>query len=266
MTCAAVLHMSCVHFRNLMLFRIEHLRAFFAFAFLRLSVSLWVLSPRQHVSEQPAALQCAHSHPSAMGRAVIATAEIPGAPWSSGDLTRDCLVLLMAFLVLRSRAETNHVGLSQQSNVSHAFCVCSHYLQQALLPPVQLQLLAAMGSISWTCEECYRFYLCWKKISFISLIITHIVIITHGSDSVVGIEMHWLSLKGKESTRKRCLQLYVSEESVWIFLRAQYHFTPIKVNVNIICNSIGALPVSKYGKSSVLEFFCLLAIWLGFFA
>lgn len=200
------------------------------------------------------------------GKAVIATAEIPGAPWSSGDLTRDCLVLLVAFLVLRSRAETNHVGLSQQSNVSHAFCVCSHYLQQALLPPVQLQLLATVGSISWTCEECYRFYLCWKKISFISLIITRIVIITHGSDSVVGIEMHWLSLKGKESTRKRCLQLYVSEESVWIFLRAQYHFTPIKVNVNIICNSIGALLVSKYGKSSVLEFFCLLAIWLGFFA
>lgn len=108
-----------------MLFRIEHLRAFFAFTFLRPSVSLWVLPPRPHVSEQPAALQCAHSHPSALGRAVIATAEIPGAPWSSGGLTRDCLDLLVAFLVLRSRAETNPSGCHSRGMFLMHLCAFS---------------------------------------------------------------------------------------------------------------------------------------------
>lgn len=67
--------------------------------------------------------------------------------------------------------------------------------------------------------------------------------------------MHWLSFKGKGSTRRRCLQLK----------RVQYLFAPIKVNVNFICNSIGALLVSKYGKSSVLKFFCLLLLLVLFF-
>lgn len=146
----------------------------------------------------------------------------------------------------------NNVWISGPKIFSLWICVCSHYLQWTLLPPIQLQLsLTAMEAISWTCEECLNFFLYWK-ISFISLIFTFTVVITHRSNYVVET-VNVFSLKAEESIRKIIFSCTTIKKMLDFFGECKYLFRHIKVTMNLICYS-RLLLISKDENSSLLFF------------
>lgn len=92
---------------------------------------------------------------------------------------------------------------------------------------------------------------------FISVItpITLPVSITHNRESAAE---RVFSLKGEENLRK-IPSSFTAMKKLPEFQNANYMFRHIMVTMTLICSSIGALLISKYGSGTKSEFFWLFS-------